>query len=166
MIDYWSNRRESAKSADELRFLVLGCWFFVENLCGPRHSLRLIISCWFLVDSSPWNASCSSRPPPSRGQAFVVKNWIPAPDQVEGRLFAGMTCTGMVFLAQVSGGMHRKLLKPKELCLARRRRDAECERPLLSSNLCASASLRAVVLLAAGGLSCGDYIKYFRPDFC
>jgi hypothetical protein len=55
------------------------------------------------------------------------------------------------FLAKISESTQRKSLKPKELYLAQRRRDAGFERPLLTCDLCASASLRALVLVAAEG---------------
>lgn len=41
--------------------------------------------------------------------------------------------------------------RPKERCLAQRRWDAGWERRLLFSDLCASASLREVILVAADG---------------
>jgi hypothetical protein len=55
------------------------------------------------------------------------------------------------FPAEISEGTQHKFLKIKELCLARRRWDAGWERRLRHSDLCVSASLREVVLVAAEG---------------
>jgi hypothetical protein len=63
------------------------------------------------------------------------------------------------FLAQILEGVPRKSRKPEELCLAQRRRDAGWGRWLRVSDLCASASLREKVLVAAGGRA--GYLAYF-----